>query len=385
MEQKGKRPDTQRAATRSRTQSAAHQAKVRSPQRRRKNWIQRQFAQRPLPAWMVFAIDLLLLGAALLVFALFHHVIPEKQQSTGVVSIRENMQVLETALPGETPEPVPEPVVQAAAEPASAPQASAAPDPVGYFGTKYARRFNADGSVEKDESDYVSGNISLKIREFREYDSEIFFADVYVKDISCIKTVFGEDTFGKNYTERVKDMARDEGAVLAINGDYYGARDDGIVIRNGELYRDDSNPNADVCVLFWDGSMLIYDKDAFDAEAAMAAGAYQAWTFGPSLLDAGGRALTDIDSSVSGKNPRTAIGYFQPGHYAFVVVDGRNDESEGVTLDQLAALMESIGCKKAYNLDGGNSAVMVYDGDNVNRPSNGGRECSDAILIMDGE
>ncbi|MBQ8507870.1 MAG: phosphodiester glycosidase family protein [Clostridia bacterium] len=356
----------------------------RQPQRRqkKKSWLKRQFAQRPLPIWIVIIIDVLLLGIALVVFALFHHVIPEQQKSTGIVSSRENMVVLETAVPEETPEPTAEIVVVEATE---TPAATATPDPVGYFGTKYAKKFNADGSVNADETSYVSGNINVKIREFEEYGSDVFFADIYIKDISSLQTAFGKDTFGKNYTERVKDILRDKGAVIAINGDYYGARDDGVVIRNGELYRNDANPDSDVCVLYWDGSMDIIDKDAFDAEAVMAAGAYQAWTFGPSLLDADGRAFSGIRSSVSDENPRTAIGYFQPGHYAFVVVDGRTSSSDGVTLDELAKLMESIGCKKAYNLDGGNSSAMAYDGQNVNRPSQGGREISDVIMIMDGE
>lgn len=355
---------------------------VRRAPVKRRSWIQRQFAKRPLPIWIVIVIDVLLLGAALIVFALFHHVIPEQQKSTGIVSSRENMVALETAVPEETPEPTAAPAEVQATE---APAAAATPDPVGYFGTKYAQKFNEDGSVHKDETSYVSGNLNIKIREFEEYKSDVFFADIYVKDISCIQTAFGKDTFGKNFTERVKDMLRDKGAVLAINGDYYGARDDGVVIRNGELYRDDKNPDSDVCVLYWDGSMDIIDKNAFDAEAVMSAGAYQAWTFGPGLLDEEGKPRSGIRSSVSDENPRTAIGYFQPGHYAFVVVDGRNSSSDGVTLDELAKLMESIGCKKAYNLDGGNSSAMAYDGQNVNRPSQGGREISDVIMIMDGE
>ena len=354
---------------------------VRRKKRKRPCWLRRQFARRPRPIWMVILADVLLLGIALIVFALFHHVIHKQQQSTGIVSSRESMAA--SAVPLETPEPTAVPAAEIT--PSPTPSATATPDPVGYFGTVHAKKFNADGAVKQDETSYTSGNISIKIRQFEDYDSQVYFADIYVKDISYLKTAFGKDTYGRNFTERVKDIARDKGAVLAINGDYYGAREDGVVIRNGELYRDDPNLDCDVCVIYWDGGMDIIDKDQFNAEEAMAAGAYQAWCFGPNLLDEDGRALQGIRSSVSEDNPRTAIGYFRPGHYAFVVVDGRNSYSDGVTLDELAKIMESIGCEMAYNLDGGNSSAMVYDGQNVNRPSQGGREISDVIMIMDGE
>lgn len=397
MTQNRVRSAAQRSSTAARTgaRPAAHTAGARKKvQRRRSNWLRRILGQRPLPIWVVLVADLLIFGIALIVFALFHHVLPKSMESTGVVSSRENMRAIVTAIPEETPAPTQQAaeqaVLQAAPEITVQPSATPEPEPVGYFGTKYAKRFNTDGSVEETEDSYISGNVNIKIREYEDYRSDVFFADIYVKDISCIQTVFGEGKYGRSYTERVKDMARDAGAVLAVNGDYYGTREDGVVIRNGELFRDDDSPKRDVCVLFWDGSMEIYPAGEFDAEAVMAMGAYQAWTFGPNLLGENGEALTGFEDmgvyeGIASKNPRTAIGYFQPGHYALVVVDGRSDDSRGISLENLSALMESLGCKKAYNLDGGNSAVMVYDGQNINNPSKGGRESSDAILIMDVE
>ena len=82
------------------------------------------------------------------------------------------------------------------------------------------------------------------------------------------------------------------------------------------------------------------------------------------------------------KNPRSAIGYFAPGHYCFVVVDGRQKGySEGMSLDELASTLASLGCQTAYNLDGGATAMMVFQGKLVNQPTNGGRTSSDIICF----
>jgi len=155
-----------------------------------------------------------------------------------------------------------------------------------------------------------------------------------------------------------------------------------VVIRNGVLYRDvDSASGADVCVLYWDGTMETYTSKEFDAEEAIDNGAYQAWCFGPMLVGDDGEAMTSFTTTVGGHNPRTVIGYFEPGHYCFVVVDGRSSASSGMSMKQLSALMVSLGCVKAYNLDGGQTSVMTLGSTVVSDPYKGGRKCSDIIYI----
>jgi exopolysaccharide biosynthesis protein len=178
-------------------------------------------------------------------------------------------------------------------------------------------------------------------------------------------------------------MAEENNALLAISGDYYGNGEDGVVIRNGVLYRSDVN-EADVCVLFSNGTMKTYSPEDFDADEVIAEGAWQAWTFGPQLLDGSGNILSSFNTTsyINGTNPRCAMGYVSEGHYVFVVVDGRDEGySKGVTLSELAQIMADTGCKTAYNLDGGKSAAMVYNGDYVNQPADGGRAISDIIYI----
>ncbi|WP_238483659.1 phosphodiester glycosidase family protein [Anaerosporobacter faecicola] len=210
-----------------------------------------------------------------------------------------------------------------------------------------------------------------------------YVADVQVSNITYLRTGFASGEYGKNIRESVQDMAEEYNAILAMSGDYYGNTDTSVVIRNGVLYREDIT-GTDICVLFTDGTMKTYSPDEFDADEVIAAGAWQAWNFGPSLLDEGGNISSSFNTTsyLNTENPRAAIGYIEPGHYVFVVVDGRDEGySRGVTLSELAGIMSSLDCQVAYNLDGGKSSAMVYDGEYVNQPADGGRTISDIIYI----
>ena len=356
----------------------------------------------PWALWKLILSDVLALGLALLVFALFHHVIPRQEQAVGTVSRRVSSVAempaaspLPTQIaPTETAAPIvleadglPVPAESAATPaptptPTPVPTPSPTPDPVGYFGTKFADKFT-DGKVVRTKNSYQSANLNITLKELRKFDTDIYVADVYVKDITCLRSAFAKDKYGRAYTEWPTEIAERLGAVLTINGDFYGGRSNGIVIRNGTLYREDDNPKRDVAVLYWDGTMECFSPWQFDLEQAMERGAYQAWNFGPMLLDDAGEALTEFNSSVEKENPRAVIGYYEPGHYCLIAVDGRNDRSDGITLKDLAALCSGLGLKQAYNLDGGATTAMVRGTDRVNRVASGGRACSDFIVLMD--
>lgn len=210
-----------------------------------------------------------------------------------------------------------------------------------------------------------------------------YVSDIYVSNVKYFKTAFAYGEYGKNYKETTLDMAVDNNALLAINGDYYGNNEIGVVIRNGILYRSEVY-DADLCVLYTDGTMATYSPQEFNLEDVVAKGAWQAWIFGPALLDSQGNVLQKFNSTyyLSNAHPRTAIGYVEPGHYVFVLVDGRDlGYSRGATLTELAQIMKDAGCVAAYNLDGGKSSEMVYEDEFVNKPWEGGRSVSDIIYI----
>lgn len=234
---------------------------------------------------------------------------------------------------------------------------------------------------------YSDSNVSITLKEYREYDSAIYVADVTVSDVSYLKTALASNTYGRNITDTTSDMASDNNAILAINGDYYGARQSGYVIRNGSLYRNSSG-NRDALAIMKNGEFRFVTEGETSAETLLENGALQVFSFGPVLLQDGSISVTENDEvgMAMASNPRTAIGYLGKNHYVFVVSDGRTSESAGLSLYELASFMKSLGVVDAYNLDGGGSSTMVFKGEVINTPTTNGhstqeRAVSDILYI----
>lgn len=218
-----------------------------------------------------------------------------------------------------------------------------------------------------------------------------FVADITTSDASMIHSAFAKDTFGTNIIADPSVIATGKNAVLAINGDYYGFRETGIVVRNGVAYRDQGVRQG--LGLYRDGAMRLYDETATNADQLIADGVWNTLSFGPGLIDAGS-VIDGIDSieidtnfgnhSIQGNQPRTAIGMVAAGHYLWVVVDGRSSGySRGMTLPELAQVFLDRGAQVAYNLDGGGSSTMVFNGALVNNPLGKGQErgTSDILYV----
>ncbi len=245
----------------------------------------------------------------------------------------------------------------------------------------------ADSSdVTQTDSLYRDSNIEINITTRNEYDSTIYVADVKLADASLLKTAFAENTFGRNIKAKTSETAQENDAILAVNGDFYGFRDDGAVLRNSVLYRSTvrSGDITEALVIDTDGGFSIIDETLFDVASADLSSVWQILSFGPALVN-GGEICVDDGLEVSVKNnttlnPRTAIGMIEPLHYVFVVADGRSQESAGLTLTQLAAVMDSLGCEVAYNLDGGGSSAMYFAGKLINNPTTNGRKISERAV-----
>ena len=248
-----------------------------------------------------------------------------------------------------------------------------------------------DGSSDSSSassSTYSDGNISVTLKEYRENDTTIYAADVQLSSSSYLKTALALGSYGKNVTAKTSEIAESVNAILAVNGDFYGAQEKGYVIRNGKLYRDTAIANQEDLVIYKDGSFGIINESNVTAQELIQNGAVQTLSFGPALLQNGSIAVTSDEEvgKAMASNPRTAIGIIDENHYVFVVSDGRTDESEGLSLSQLAEFMQSLGVETAYNLDGGGSSTMYFNGTVVNNPTTGGsttkeRSVSDIVYI----
>lgn len=233
---------------------------------------------------------------------------------------------------------------------------------------------------------YEDENIKVTYTQYTTNGTTIHVADVQLSSAEYLKTAFAQDTYGKNVTEATSSIAEAHDAVLAINGDYYGVQEKGYVIRNGVVYRDKAGDSEVLCI-YADGSMKIVDPSSVTAQELVDQGVWQAFSFGPGLVE-DGEISVSLDSEVGrakASNPRTAIGVIDDLHYVFVVSDGRTDDSEGVSLYELASFMEQLGVQTAYNLDGGGSSTMVFRNQIINNPTGGfgnrEREVSDIVYI----
>ena len=274
----------------------------------------------------------------------------------------------------------------------------------------YASVFLEPGStpVVTDDS-YVSENIAIHITALR-YElpfgkyvqkCDIYIADIHIKDIHSFCRAFPGEKWGKK-KQRISPLSESAGAVLSMSGDSASDLYGGWLVFNGEMIRDGSKKpkyHRDLGILYESGEFVTLDGMDFkkaekkeELRASFDRGEiWQLFYFGPRLLDDEGHAMNKFNSDVNPVNPRSVIGYYEPGHYCFVQVDGRNTKSKlepgkynkGLTLQNLSALMEKLGCKAAYNLDGGKTSQMYYGGKVISTPQNGGRTLADIVLIRE--
>lgn len=228
---------------------------------------------------------------------------------------------------------------------------------------------------------YQDENIQISIETVRKYNTNLYVADIQLSSADYLKTALAQNTYGRNIKETTSSMAENSNAIFAINGDYYGFRDYGFVLRNGVLYRDtvrQSGSDEDLCVDS-SGDFSIISEQQTDAQSLIDSKIQQVLSFGPTLVN-NGKITVDANSEVEqsmASNPRTAIGQISDLHYLIIVSDGRTSESTGLSLLQLAQEFQERGCKVAYNLDGGGSSTMWFNGQVINKPTTNGNQISE--------
>ena len=234
------------------------------------------------------------------------------------------------------------------------------------------------------DSSYKDDNISVNLSETTVNNTQVYVADITLSSSDYLKTAFAQNAYGTNVTEKTSVTAADNNAILAVNGDYYGANSTGYVIRNGVVYRDtvrEDSSNGDLAI-YKDGSFKVIYEDQISAEQLVNDGVVNLLAFGPALVENGEIAVdtnTEVGQAMA-SNPRTAIGIIDENHYIIVVSDGRTSESEGLSLYQLAEVMKYYGAKTAYNLDGGGSSTLYFNGQVINKPTTGGNKISERAV-----
>ncbi len=359
--------------------------------------------RKRFPLAAVITADILVFALSLSVFCYFHHI---RDFWFSVPSDNVGMTPLETSAPLNedtgTPPPSDTPVSAAADEGDFADTLpavfSSSATPFLSEDSREIQRYLTDRSLPAPDIDdltfdsktyvglYHSNDIYMTASKLqipieynnKDYDVAVYVYDVYVKNIENLFTVAvsGDRVPIADLALASYEIAGNDGqsfitspAVLAVNGDYFGNSNlVKFAVRNGQTLRQDEAVGADLCILYYDGTVETLSAKEFNAKRVLARKPYQIWEFGPNLLDTNGNVLDSYDPSHYGANvltnrhPRCAFGYYEPGHYCFVVADGRSEQSDGLRISQLADLMDRLDCPIAYNLDGGDSAQSLFNG-----------------------
>lgn len=256
---------------------------------------------------------------------------------------------------------------------------------------------NANGFLDEGEYIYSSEDEGLwiyvsqtsKVIIQRKYDATQpltwFEADLY-GDLDAgemLRTVQNDpEKMGKVRVDAT-ETAKKHNVVFAMNTDYYtyrvavnNNRHTGIVIRDGRILYDDPYtekqvtnsmfPNLDMLAFMPDGSLKVYHSWEKTAQEFIDEGVQTVYSFGPYLL-LDGKVSERAYANNENKNPRCAIGMVEPGHYVAIMCEGRLKRSAGVTISYLAKMMRAKGCQVAFNMDGGQTAVMVFMGKQLNQ------------------
>lgn len=234
---------------------------------------------------------------------------------------------------------------------------------------------------------YKDDDIAISISTVVEEKVTYHVVDILLSDIRFLKSAFAKNIYGKNVVDTTSDMSEEHQAILAFNGDFYGSRNSGLLIRNGELFRDNARkaPNNRALLINDSGNFLFVTEGVSDGESYVSKGIIHSLSYGPVLVEDG--KVNEFDPRVSFvSSARTAIGMIEPLHYLLIVVDYNGSQSKGMRLDTLAKIFVRLNAVNAYNLDGGSSSTLWFNGKIINQPSYTGifsdeRSVSDILYI----
>lgn len=249
---------------------------------------------------------------------------------------------------------------------------------------RHLSAFSYRGVIRRG-GDYRSDKVSVSISRFSYAGGVCHLADIYIRYAGSLRTEFGGGAYSAD-RETVERMAARTGAILAVNGDQYTQAAGGPLVRNGRWYRDTLERSVDVCVLYENGVMETFAAGELDLEALAGSAVSQTWLCGPRLLDGDGAVMTKFTcpADVKLRAARTAIGYYEPGHYCLLVVDGTpNPDSAGMFLEDMSRLFQELGCKAAYNLTGGASSSMYAPSGAISTLGSAKRSVSDILYICE--
>lgn len=221
------------------------------------------------------------------------------------------------------------------------------------------------------DNEYKDESLHIRIETGRIHETEYWIARVSLRDPSQLRTI-SANGYQSQRTISSLAMATRAKAVLATNSDYFSFFDDGFLIRQGSLYRNLPNAKRDVLLIDKKGDFHILLKaDAVSVAPYLTGDIANSFNFGPALVIDGQVVTKFVDennAALQGRQ-RMCLAQVQKGklEYLCIACAGPKKENSGMTLEQFAAFVHSLGVDNAYNMDGGNSTQLIFRNDYVNK------------------
>lgn len=237
---------------------------------------------------------------------------------------------------------------------------------------------------DNDSIIYETDEMKIQLEHIvkEEPNLNMWIATIKVSDSSQIKSAFAGGEFSQDVKKRTSVIAKDNDAVLAIDGAAVGFNTNGRVIRDGVIYRD-SDLDCAPLIIKENGDLEVFEYGEKTAEEILDLGGVQTYDFGPTLVKDNEIIDNYGEWYKTVKDSRTVIGQKGPLEYVILVADGRSEKSEGISLYDAALELKNKGCYIGYNLDGGGSTTLYFNGEVLNNPSDitGERRISDILYF----
>lgn len=242
-----------------------------------------------------------------------------------------------------------------------------------------ASAFGADGMS------YDDGTLSVQIDKTVAFDTNVYYAYVRLTDASQLRTALAGNYPSKT-VRPVASMAKENNAVFAVNGDFFSFHSTGVVVRNGQILRQQPVSTRDTLIIDADGNFKILTKNTRQEWEAWRDTAIHAFCFGPGLVVDGEvqqfKAGDKVSCGAPTKAQRLAICQLDTLSYLFIATEGPEQEGQaGLTIAELTELIVAAGAKQAYNLDGGSSVTLLLGDQRINAPESKNRNVGDIIYF----
>ncbi len=238
---------------------------------------------------------------------------------------------------------------------------------------------------------YASSTLWIEIyRREQQKPARVWYeAEIRCTPESAPRMVCSDPEHWKTVNEWPHKIARKTGTVLAISNDFGQLRlaqkksRPGIIIRNGVVYSSRTKkkngkgfPNLDCLAIWPDGDMKVFYSNEKTAEQYVEEGAVDVLSFGPILIRDGVLNEAALKKYGTSKAERVAVGMVEKGHYYFMMLEGRIKRSTGDAIRFLAEKLLDKGCTVGFNLDGGQTASIVFMGRQLCKMQNGSKNKS---------